>query len=150
MRVQDRHLALRALAGPLRKGARLYPTDPRDPLAFQALIEGRAFPVVFGRDLEEGSVDRLCVGLDCLAKRSRAKSLRLRVQAGAGTLAGVAIAAAAWKGPDAREPRSAPEVREPVRVVDSSYPPSSTDFVTIRAGTTVPARCPRALRPPAR
>lgn len=98
VRVQDRHLALRALAGPLRKGARLYPTDPRDPLAFESLIEGRAFPVVFGRDPEEGRVDRLCVGLDRLAKRSRAKSLRVRAQAGAGTLAGVAIAAAAWKG----------------------------------------------------
>ena len=98
VRVQDKHLALRSLAGPLRKGARLYPTDPRDPLTFEALIEGQAFPVVFGREPEGGGVDHLYVGLDRLHRRSRGKSLRFRARAGAGTLAGAGVAAAAWLG----------------------------------------------------
>jgi hypothetical protein len=67
VRVEDKHLVVRALAGPLRKGARLYPTDPSDPLAFEVLIEGQTHPVVFRREHEEGCVNCLC--------RDRSKAL---------------------------------------------------------------------------
>jgi CubicO group peptidase (beta-lactamase class C family) len=95
IRVEDKHLVLRALAGPLRKGARLYPTDPSDPLAFEVLVEGQAHPVVFGR--EEGRAQRLCVGFDRLTKRPRARSVRFKAQAGAATVA-AGFGAAAWLG----------------------------------------------------
>ena len=54
VRVEGKHLVLRALAGPLRKGGRLYPIDSLDPLAFEVLVEGQAHPVVFGREREGG------------------------------------------------------------------------------------------------
>jgi hypothetical protein len=98
VRVKDKHLVLRALAGPLRKGARLYPTDPSDPLAFEALIEGQAHPVVFGREREEGRVNRLYVGFDRLTKRPRASSVRFKAQAGAATVTAAGFAAATWLG----------------------------------------------------
>jgi hypothetical protein len=91
--VKDKHLQVRALAGPLRRGVRLYPTDPADPLAFEALVEGQAQPVVFGREANSGRVDRLCVGFDPLRKRPGARSLRVKGVAALGTAAGAGLAA---------------------------------------------------------
>jgi CubicO group peptidase (beta-lactamase class C family) len=98
VRVEDKHVVLHALAGPLRKGARLYPADPSDPLAFEVLIEGQAHPVVFWREQEGSHVSRLCIGFDRLAKRSRASSVRFRAQAGAATVAAAGFVAATWLG----------------------------------------------------
>ena len=98
VRVEDKHLIMRALAGPLRKGVRLYPSDPSDPLAFEVLIEGRAHPVVFGREREGGGVDRLYVGFDRLTKRPRARSVRFKAQAGAATVAAAGFVSVAWLG----------------------------------------------------
>ena len=98
VRVEDKHLVLRTLAGPLRKSARLYPTDPSNPLAFEALIEGQVYPVVFGREHEAGRVNRLYVGFDRLTKRARTRSVRFKAQAGAATVATAGVAAATWLG----------------------------------------------------
>jgi CubicO group peptidase (beta-lactamase class C family) len=98
VRVEGKHLVLRALAGPLRKGGRLYPIDSLDPLAFEVLVEGQAHPVVFGREREGGRVNRLCVGFDRLTRRPRAGSVRFKAQAGAGMIAATGLAVATWIG----------------------------------------------------
>jgi CubicO group peptidase (beta-lactamase class C family) len=95
--VEDNHLAMRTLVGPLRKGLRLYPIDPTDPLAFEALYEGQPFRVVFERDAASGRVEHLLVGFDRLRKRPLVASLRFKAMAGLGA-AGVAFATAAWQG----------------------------------------------------
>ena len=41
---------MRTLVGPFRKGLRLYPMDPTDPLAFEAIYEDHPERVVFERD----------------------------------------------------------------------------------------------------
>jgi hypothetical protein len=82
VRVKDNHLTIRTIVGPLRKGARLYPVDDADPMAFEAKIEGRPEPVVFGRDPASGRVDRLCIGFDRLRKRPGSRSLRYGIPAG--------------------------------------------------------------------
>jgi CubicO group peptidase (beta-lactamase class C family) len=94
VRVKNKHLVVRALAGPLRKGARLYPTDPSNPLAFELLVEGQAHPVVFGRRREGARIDSLYVGFDRLTRRSRGRSVRFKVQAGAVAVAAAGLAAA--------------------------------------------------------
>ena len=98
VRVEGKHLVLRALAGPLRKGGRLYPIDSLDPPAFEVLVEGQAHPVVFGREREGGRVNRLCVGFDRLTRRPRAGSMRFKAQAGAGMIAATGLAVATWIG----------------------------------------------------
>lgn len=93
------HLTMRALTGPLRKGARLYPVDAAEPLAFEVRIEGHPQPVVFGRDPASDRIDRLCIGFDRLRKRPRARSLRFGIRAGLGVAAGVALGVAARRKP---------------------------------------------------
>jgi CubicO group peptidase (beta-lactamase class C family) len=95
VRVKGNHLMMRTLTGPLRKGARLYPVDAAEPLAFEAKIEGHPQPVVFGRDPASGRVDRLCIGFDRLRKRPRVRSLRFGIPAGLGAAAGVALSVVA-------------------------------------------------------
>lgn len=96
--VEDNHLAMRTLAGPFRKGARLYPIDPGYPLAFETVYEGQAFRVVFGRDAGSSRVEHLLIGFDRLCKRPMVRSLRFNAMVGMGAGAGAAFAAAAWKG----------------------------------------------------
>jgi CubicO group peptidase (beta-lactamase class C family) len=96
--VKDNHLAMRTLAGPFRKGVRLYPIDPSDPLAFEAVYEGQPFRVVFERGAGRVRVDHLLVGFDRLRKRRGVGSLRFKAMAGLGAAAGVVFAAAAWQG----------------------------------------------------
>jgi hypothetical protein len=93
--VEDNHLAMRTLAGPFRKGTRLYPIDPADPLAFETIYEGQPFRVVFERNAQGGRVGRLLVGFDKLSKRPRVGSLRFKAMAGLG--AGAVLATAAWR-----------------------------------------------------
>ena len=94
--VENNHLALRALLGPFRKGVRLYPIDPIDPLAFEAIHEDQTFRVVFERDAGSGRVDHLLVGFDKLRKRPLVRSLRLKALAGLGASgAGAALATVA-------------------------------------------------------
>ena len=94
--VKDNHLALRALAGPLWKGVRLYPVDPDDPLAFQFVYEKQAQTVVFKR-AANGRIDRLCLGFDCFGRRPHLKSARFLLQGVAVEAAGLALAAAIWQ-----------------------------------------------------
>lgn len=94
---RENHLAVRTLVGPLRKGLRLYPVDPADPLAFEAVYEGQPFGVVFERGAGSGTVEHLLVGFDRLRKRAATRSLRFKATAGLGA-AGVVLAAAAWQG----------------------------------------------------
>jgi hypothetical protein len=61
---------------------------------FEALVERQAHSVVFGREHEEGRVNRLCVGFDRLTKRPRARSVRFKAQATAATVAAAGFAAA--------------------------------------------------------
>ena len=89
---------MRTLLGPFRKGVRLYPMDPTDPLAFEAVYEDQTFRVVFERDAGSGRVDHLLVGFDKLRKRPMVRSLRLKAMAGLGVGAGAALATAAWQG----------------------------------------------------
>jgi hypothetical protein len=89
---------MRTLVGPLRKGVRLYPMDPSDPLAFEAVYEDQTFRVVFERDAGSGRVDHLLVGFDKLRKRPMVRSLRLKAMAGLGAGAGAVLATAAWQG----------------------------------------------------
>jgi CubicO group peptidase (beta-lactamase class C family) len=96
--VEDNHLAMRTLAGPFRKGVRLYPVDPTDPLAFEAVYEGQPFRVLFERDAGSGRVGHLLVGFDRLRKRPRVGSLRFKAMAGLGVASGAVFATAAWKG----------------------------------------------------
>ncbi len=98
--VEDNHLAMRTLVGPVRKGVRLYPTDPSDPLAFEAVYEDQTFRVVFERDAGSGRVDHLLVGFDKLRKRPMVRSLRLKAMAGLGAGACAVLATAAWQGPE--------------------------------------------------
>jgi hypothetical protein len=95
--VEDTHLAMRTLVGPLRKGLRLHPIDPTDPLAFEAVYEGQPFRVVFERSAGSDRMEHLLVGFDRLRKRSRVESLRFKAMAGLGA-AGVVFATAAWQG----------------------------------------------------
>jgi hypothetical protein len=95
--VEDNHLAMRTLVGPLRKGLRLYPIDPTDPLAFEAVYEKQPFRVVFERAAGSGRVEHLLVGFDRLRKRPRVRSLRFKALAGLGA-AGAVFATAAWQG----------------------------------------------------
>ncbi len=95
--IRDNYLALRSLAGPLRKGVRLYPADPTDPLVFhldadQTMLWPPGFSshpltLVFKRNVV-GEVDRLSAGFNTLYKRPWHKSLRFKALAGAGVLAG--------------------------------------------------------------
>ena len=96
--VKDDHLALRTLVGPFRKGVRLYPMDPTDPLAFEAIYEDQTFRVVFERDAGSGRVDQLLVGFDRLRKRPMVRSLRVKAMAGLGAGAGAVLATGAWRG----------------------------------------------------
>jgi CubicO group peptidase (beta-lactamase class C family) len=96
--VEDNHLAMRTLAGPFRKGVRLYPVDPTDPLAFEAVYENQPYRVVFERDAGTGRVGHLLVGFDRLRKRPRIRSLRFKAMAGMGMAGGAVFATAAWKG----------------------------------------------------
>jgi CubicO group peptidase (beta-lactamase class C family) len=96
--VEDNHLAIRTLVGPFRKGVRLYPTDPADPLVFEAVYEGQTFRVVFERDAGSGRVGHLLLGFDKLRKRPRVGSLRFKAMAGLGASAGAVFATAAWQG----------------------------------------------------
>jgi hypothetical protein len=63
---------------------RLYPMDPTDPLAFEAIYEGQTFRVVFERGARSGRVEHLLVGFDRLRKRPRLRSLRFKAMAGLG------------------------------------------------------------------
>jgi hypothetical protein len=96
--VKDNHLAMRTLVGPFQKGLRLYPMDPTDPLAFEAIYEDHAFRVVFERDAGSGRVEHLLVGFDRLRKRPGVKSLRFKAMAGLGAGASAVLATAAWQG----------------------------------------------------
>jgi len=93
--VKDNHLAMRTLAGPFRKGVRLYPVDPTDPLAFEAVFEERPFRVIFERDARSGRVKHLLVGFDRLLRRHPAGSLRFKLMAGLALAGGSGLAAAA-------------------------------------------------------
>jgi len=95
--VKDNHLAMRTLAGPFRKGLRLYPVDPTDPLAFEAVYENQQFRVAFERDAGSGRVEYLLLAFDRLRKRTRTGSLRFKAMAGLGA-AGIVFATAAWQG----------------------------------------------------
>jgi CubicO group peptidase (beta-lactamase class C family) len=107
VRVKDRNLLMRTLAGPLRKGVRLSPADANDPLVFEAAIEGQTHRVVFGRNPENGRVEHLLLGFDRLRKRPGTRSLRFKT-AGAGMAAGSILVAAAWRG--VMRPTRAPEI----------------------------------------
>jgi CubicO group peptidase (beta-lactamase class C family) len=96
--VKDNHLAARTLVGPFRKGVRLYPMDPTDPLAFEAIYEDQTFRVIFERDAGSGRVEHLLLGFDRLRKRPRVKSLRFKAMAGLGAGASAVLATAAWQG----------------------------------------------------
>jgi CubicO group peptidase (beta-lactamase class C family) len=84
VRLEDNHLAMRTFVGPFRGGVRLYPMDPTDPLAFEAIYEGQTFRVVFERGARSGRVEHLLVGFDRLRKRPRLRSLRFKAMAGLG------------------------------------------------------------------
>jgi CubicO group peptidase (beta-lactamase class C family) len=93
VRVSGGHLALRSLVGPFWRGLRLYPVDPADPLAFEAVYQKQVIPLVFQRNAQ-ARVDRLCLNFDTLYQRPALASLRVRVPAVAGGLGGLALAAA--------------------------------------------------------
>ena len=88
--VKDNHLAVAALLGPLRRGLRLYPTDNADPLAFEAVHEKQAMPVIFTRG-GDGKVERLLLGMNAFYKRPRSQSVRFRALAGASAAASVGL-----------------------------------------------------------
>jgi CubicO group peptidase (beta-lactamase class C family) len=98
--VQGNHLAIRSLVGPLRKGVRLYPVDPADPLVFQLDADqdmiwppafcAAPFTLVFKRNVV-GTVDRLSAGFNTLYKRPWHKSLRFKALVGAGGVATAAV-----------------------------------------------------------
>jgi hypothetical protein len=54
--VPTRDLSIRTLAGPFRKGVRLYPIDLTDPLAFEAVYEGQPFRAVFERGADRWGI----------------------------------------------------------------------------------------------
>jgi hypothetical protein len=93
--VKNNHLAMRTLVGPFRKGVRLYPIDPTDPLAFEAVYENQTFRIIFEREAGSGRVEHLLLGFDRLGKRPRAGSLRFKAMAGLGA---AVFATAAWQG----------------------------------------------------
>jgi hypothetical protein len=98
--VRDGHLAVRALFGPFRKGYSLYPMDPDNPLAFRLAHDLGEIPtlppaIVFQRNAA-GQVDRLIAGFYTLYKRPLGQSVRFRVLATAGALAGGVLAALAF------------------------------------------------------
>ena len=97
--VKGNHLALRSLAGLVRKGIPLYPSDPSDPLAFQVVYENLPISVVFKRN-EAGQIDRLLAGAmgpATLYKRPTVESLRFRVTAVLAVLASLVAVALGWR-----------------------------------------------------
>jgi hypothetical protein len=97
--VREGHLAVRALFGPFRKGYPLYPIDPADPLVFRLAHDLGEVPtlpqfIVFQRNAA-GQVDRMAAGFYTLYKRPLPQSVRFRVLATAGALAGSLLAALA-------------------------------------------------------
>lgn len=91
--IKDNHLMLRSLVGPLRKGVRLVPVDPSDPLMFEISPDKTimwssdfAVPtlkVVFKRD-RQGKINRMAAGVDIFYKRPLSRSVQGRVLAGLG------------------------------------------------------------------
>jgi len=90
--VKKNRLALRTLAGPLRKGIALYPVDPDDPLTFKSVHEDDVLSIAFGRSPEGESMHHVRIGLNTLYKRPKLRSLRFRTAAGLGVTAGTALA----------------------------------------------------------
>jgi len=90
--VKDNHLAIRSLAGGLRKGLGLYQVDPQDALYYEGST-GKAVTKVLFKENEEGQVDRLLTGTSELFKRPIQESLRFRFTAAAGTIAGLILLA---------------------------------------------------------
>lgn len=100
--VEDYHLKIRSLVGPLRKGVKLYPVDKTDPLVFQLdPTEKFLWPpglvthpltVMFKRTIT-GQVDRLCAGFTTLYKRPRAQSVQFKAMVGLGALTGLTCVA---------------------------------------------------------
>jgi hypothetical protein len=89
--VKGKHLALRPLIGPLRKGLILHPVDAGNPLVFQAVYEGEVQSAVFKRNAA-GHVDRLCLGFNTFYKRPKMQSLRFRLMASLAGVAGLVVA----------------------------------------------------------
>ena len=97
---------------PLRKGLRLHPVDPDDPLRFAVSHSGVTVPVVFERD-EKGAVASVATGTRFgflrLYRVPRLRSVRLWGQA----VAGAGAATVTWRarsrlrgrGQAARRPR---------------------------------------------
>ncbi len=83
--IRHKPLVVRALSpsAALRRGLRLYPTDPNDPLVFAGAAGGLVVPVAFQPDPDERATT-LCVGYPALATLRRRpvwRSSRVRLQA---------------------------------------------------------------------
>jgi len=88
--VKDNHLAVRSLAGGLRKGLALYQVDAQDALYYEGRA-GKGVTQVLFKENEEGQVDRLLTSTEELFKRPLQESLRFRLTAIAGTLGGLIL-----------------------------------------------------------
>jgi len=111
--VRKGHLVVRAPSPlkPLRRGVRLRPADPDDPLVFEATHEDVRVPLAFERD-SDGAIVALRAGTALggflrLRRRPRAMSLRLWSRAAAAGTAGAAARTAARR-PRRRRRRPAP------------------------------------------
>jgi CubicO group peptidase (beta-lactamase class C family) len=91
--VSDGNLMLRAFGGPYKKGIVLYPADADAPLAFESVNDGHLMQLVFQRN-EEGYIDHLSISalsFYTFYKVPKTRSLRFKVKAAAGVLAGVLL-----------------------------------------------------------
>ena len=96
--VKDNHLMLRGLAGPQRKGVRLYPASADDPLLFRGFDGDQEFFVAFRRNAG-GEVDTICGNLYRLYKLPRTQSLHFWAGIVSGGLAGASLllASIVWR-----------------------------------------------------
>jgi CubicO group peptidase (beta-lactamase class C family) len=105
--VRKDHLTLRALSPlpPLRKGLRLHPVDPDEPLRFAVSHAGVTVPVVFERD-ETGAITSVATGTRFgflrLYRVPRVRSVRLWGQAVAGAGAAATVT---WRARSRRRAR---------------------------------------------
>ena len=89
--VRGGQLMVRSLLMPGAKGIKIHRADPADPMLYQGVYEKSVMKILFHQN-ELGSVEQMSMGSNVLYKRPLQQSVRFRVIAGLGLLAGVLLA----------------------------------------------------------
>jgi len=88
--VRNNHLAMRSLAGDMSKGIILQRADLKDPYLYHGVMGKNVVPVVF-KTTPNGEVSSLEIGSNVLYRRPFQQSLKFRLLAIGGSLAGLLL-----------------------------------------------------------